>query len=54
MTPRTLATLHAAGRVAFGAAMTAAPGPVLGPWVGTPASTPGGRTSRDFTYSSVK
>ena len=37
MRPRTLARLQAAGRLALGAGLVAAPGPVGGAWVGAPA-----------------
>ena len=43
MTARTLATLQAAGRLALGTGIMAAPGLVGGAWVGTPADRRGGQ-----------
>jgi hypothetical protein len=43
MTPRTLAALQAAGRLALGAGIAAAPSLVAGGWVGAVADRAGGR-----------
>lgn len=43
MEARTIARVHALGRVAFGAGLSVAPGVVAGAWVGAPADTPGGQ-----------
>ena len=43
MSPRTLATLQAAGRAGFGAALVATPGLTAAPWIGSDARRPGAR-----------
>ena len=43
MDARTLARLHAAGRVAFGGCLTVAPAVLTGPWIGAAADGAGGR-----------
>src|SRR5688572_16417901 len=43
METRTIARVHALGRVTFGAGLALAPGLVAGAWVGAPADRPGGQ-----------
>jgi len=43
MHPRTLARVHAVGRIGFGTGLVLAPGALAGAWVGDAADRPGGR-----------
>lgn len=45
MSPRLAMQLLQGGRVVLGGALVAAPAAVGGPWVGEPASTPGGQVA---------